>query len=358
MNKKAMKCSELSILAANLPDVASRPQEEQQLILEAAGEQIKILRSIIKGGEQKKNNANSAIVELAIDATAEEFKSARIRQAVRRGADVYLPSWSAMSQALPSSFLRTALFSCATNVTSENERVLAGDSTLLVANKVIASFSSVSLVLSGNELCQFDRQVYAACLDYYRDFPLATSDCKQYQETNFYEFSRRMGNQYSKNLHKSIQASLLRLRSVELRIKYKRANLEALKLMTVYFEDDSEGGDFKASDRISICITNEIAELFGVGDWTAVEMPVVKLKGLAAWVAHFYASHSESRELSIETLYKLSGYQSKFSNFKASLKQVLEKLADESIPAHTRVSSYVFSEDDKKITVKLSPWKK
>ena len=353
-----MKSSELTILAANLPDVASRSLEEQQLVLEAAGEQLEILCNIIKGGEQKKNNANSAIAELAIDATGEEFKSARIRQAVRRGADVYLPSWSAMSQALPSSFLRTALFSCATNVTSENERVLAGDSTLLVANKVIASFSSVSLFLTGYELCQFDRQVYAACLDYYRDFPLAPSGCKQYKNTNFYEFSRRMGNQYSKNLHKSIQASLLRLRTVQLRIKYKRANLEVPKLITVDFEDGSDNDDFKASDRISIRITNEIAELFGVGDWTAVEMPVIKLKGLAAWLAHFYASHSESREISIETLYKLSGYQSKFANFKASLKLALEKLVHETIPERLRVSSFLFSEDDKKITVKLSSWKK
>jgi hypothetical protein len=243
----------------------------------------------------RKEFTEPPIAELPSNATTEEVRNARRRQATRRGTEVYLPSWSAMAQALPNTFLRSALFSSGRNIQAENAKVLSGDQTLLVAGKEIASFQNLTLTFSGYELCQFDRHVYATCLDYYREMPLSPEGCPRHVRTSFYEFASRMGNEYSVKAHKAIRVSLLRLSFAQMRLRYNRMNIEVPKLLSVTFEDGEAGGDFKGSDMLMLRVTVSVAELFGPGAWTAVAKEAAGYDGLRGWLASFYASLTQVR---------------------------------------------------------------
>jgi hypothetical protein len=323
-------------------------------VLEAAEQ----LGRFADGLERRAKNALSepAVLELPSNATMEEVQHARRRQAARRGAEVYLPSWSVMARALPNAFLRSALFSAGRTVQADNAGVLSGDPTLLVAGKEIASFRNMTLLFSGYELCQFDRLVYATCLDYYREVPPCPEEGTRHLRTTFYEFARRMSNEYSVKAHRAIRASLLRLSSAQMRMRYDRMNIEVPKLLSVTFEDGEPADDFKGSDVLLLRVTTSVAELFGRGSWTAIENEAVGYDGLKGWLASFYAGHAGPLWLPVETLYRLSGYESHMRNFRASLVRALEKLTDPRTPAGCRVAKYHFSKDGTKIYVVRSEW--
>ncbi|MBN3806403.1 hypothetical protein GXB81_25605 [Paraburkholderia sp. Ac-20336] len=349
------KIAELRALANLTAEAAlSTAPGQQMTVLEAA----KRLGRFADGLERRATNelTEPAVIELQSNATAEEVQHARRRQSARRGTEVYLPSWSAMARALPNAFLRSALFSAGRAVQADNAEVLSSDPSLLVAGKEIASFRNMTLIFSGYELCQFDRLVYATCLDYYREVPLCPEEGTRHLRTTFYEFARHMGNEYSVKAHKAIRASLLRLSSAQMRMRYDRMNIEVPKLLSVTFEDGEPSKDFKGSDVLLLRVTTSVAELFGPGSWTAVENEAAGYDGLKGWLASFYAGHAAPLWLPIETLYRLSGYESHMRNFRASLIRALEKLKDPRTPTGCQVAKYHFSKDGKKICVVRSEW--
>lgn len=350
--------------AEQLRDLALRTAEAamtaapgyESTVLDAAERLDKFASS--RERQAKLAAAEPPVVVLPSDATVDEVRKARRRQATRRGQDVYLPSWSDMALALPNTFLRSALFSAGRHVQANNKNVLEGDLSALVADKEVVSFSNLTLTLSGYELCQFDRQVYATCLDYYRERPLSPEASNHYVKTSFYEFATRMELAYGLNPHKAIRASLLRLSFAQIRIRHKGWNLEVPKLLTVSFEDGSTSGVFKGSDLMLLRVTEPVAELFGRGAWTAVEKDAVGYDGLMGWLASFYTGHSKAKGLPVEFLQRLSGYQSHPGNFKTSLIRALDKLKDKKIPESVRVSEYYFTEDGKELTVVRAAWAK
>lgn len=351
--KRVAELRELANLAAKAAMTAA--PGDQETVLSAAEKLSNIADSIERKG--KLTVAEPPVVVLPSDATVEEVRKARRRQATRRGEDIYLPSWSTMALALPNTFLRTALFSTGRRVQANSENVLGGDQSALVANKEIASFPNLTLTLSGYELCQFDRHVYATCLDYYRERPLCPERSNHHVKTSFYEFSKRMGLAYGLNPHKAIRASLLRLSFAQIRIRHRGWNLEVPKLLAVSFEDGSSSGVYKGSDVMLLRVTESLAELFGPGAWTVVDKEAVGYDGVTGWLANFYAGHSAAAWLSVKSLYDISGYESKsISNFKASLIRALEKLKDGQVPACCRVSEYHFTDDGKKLRVVLAAW--
>lgn len=352
LERKATELRKLASLTANAALTVA--VDRQTTVLDAA-EQIDRFADNL---ERRAENARTepAIAELPSNATAEEVQNVRRRQAIRRGSDVYLPSWSAMARALPNAFLRSALFSTGRSVQADCASVLSGDSTLLVAGKEIATFRNMTLTFSGYELCQFDRLVYATCLDYYREAPLCPEESPRHVRTTFYEFARRMGNEYSVKAHRAIRASILRLSFAQMRLRYNRMNIEVPKLLSVTFEDGGLGEDFKGSEALLLRVTTSVAELFGPGAWTAVDNEAVRYDGLKGWLASFYAGHAGPMWLPIERLYLLSGYTSHMRNFKASLVRALEKLTDTRTPACSRVARYEFSEDGAKIRVVRAEW--
>lgn len=354
---KTVQCNvaELRALASLTASAAlTAAPDRQSTVLSAAERLSKIADNIER--KSKKEAVEPAIAVVPPNATGEELGKSRRRQATRRGTDVYLPTWSAMARILPNAFLRSALFSVGRRVQAGSARVLSGDPTLLVAGKAIASFKNMTLTFSGYELCQFDRQVYATCLDYYREMPLSPEESQQHIRTSFYEFTRRMGGSYGLNTHKAVRASLLRLSFAQLRMRFDRLNLELPKLLAVSFQDGEAGGDFKGSDMLLLRVTVSVAELFGPGAWTAVDEEAVGYDGLLGWLAAFYAGHSGPCWLPIVTLHLLSGYESHMGNFKASLVSSLDKLKNEQTPICSRVSDYHFSNDGMNLLVIRCNW--
>lgn len=327
---------------------------QQITVLNAAKRLSDIADSIER--KAKQDASMPAIAELPTDATGEEVRKARRRQATKRGEAVYLPSWSTMAQALPNAFLRSALFSASRSVQAESDKVLAGDRSLLVAGKEIVSQHNMTLTFSGYELCQFDRHVYATCLDYYRETPLSLEESPLRVRTSFYEFANRMGQSYGLNSHRAIRASLLRLSFAQMRLRYNRWNIEVPKLLSVSFEDGAVDGNFKGSDTMLLRVTVSVAELFGPGSWTAVDKEVAGYDGIMGWIANFYAGHSGPFWLPVERLYHLSGYESHMRNFKASLVRALNKLKDDQTPDCCRIGAYHFSKDGTKLMVVRTAW--
>lgn len=349
------KATELRDLAGRTAKAALTAAPDRQTAVLDAAEQIGRFADNLER-RAKDAHTEPAIAELPTNATAGEVQNSRRRQAIRRGSDVYLPSWSVMAQALPNAFLRSALFSTSRSVQADNTSVLSGDTTMLVAGREIASLRNMTLTFSGYELCQFDRLAYATCLDYYREAPLCPEESLRHVRTTFYEFARRMGNEYSVKTHRAVRASLLRLSFAQMRLRYNRMNIEVPKLLSVTFEDGGQGEDFKGSDVLLLRVTTSVAELFGPGSWTAVDKAAVRYDGLKGWLASFYAGHAGPMWLPIERLYLLSGYTSHMRNFRASLVRALEKLMDPRTPACSRVARYEFSEDGVKIRVVRSEW--
>lgn len=299
-----------------------------------------------------------SVVILPADATGEQVKKARRRQAIRKGNETYLPAWSDVAMALPTHFLRSALFSTREHVQTCLPEMMDGEQSSVVVNKKINSFDNLNLTISGYELSQFDRKVYATCLDYYRDSPLAPKESENHISTSFYQFIKRMGQVYGLNTHKAIRASLLRLSFAQLRLRYKEWNLEVPKLLAVSFEDGAINGKYNAGDILTLQISETIAQLFGPGQWTAVDREAVIFDGLKGWLASFYAGHSKAAWLPIDTLRHISGYSSDRSNFKKSLVAALEKLKSEHIPECCRVSAYHLSDDGTAVLVGLLAWAK
>jgi hypothetical protein len=351
----AGKVAELRELADLTAQAALTAAPGQQLtVLEAAGR----LGRFADGIERRAKNALTelAVAELPSNATVDEVQHVRRRQAVRRGADVYLPGWSAIARALPNAFLRSALFSASRRPQADNASVLSDNAGAVVTGREIATLRNMTVLFSGYELCQFDRLVYATCLDYYRDVPLCPGDGTRHLRTTFYEFARRMGNEYSVKAHRAIRASLLRLSFAQLRVRYDRMNIEVPKLLSVTFEDGAAGDDFKGSDALLLRVTTSVAELFGRGRWTSVESETARYDGLRGWLANFYAGHAGPQWLPVKTLYRLSGYKAHMGNFRASLVRALDKLKDPRTPMDCRVAEYSFTKDGASIEVIRSAW--
>jgi hypothetical protein len=322
-----------------------------------------ILSSIARNDERRTNTSEDAIKVLPQNATQDELNAARRRQATRRGADTFLPSLSDRANILPNVFLRSDLFSASRKIQALNERIIFGDTSLLIVNRAIASFNNVTVTLSGYELCQFDRRVYVACLNYYQEQPLSSESDNRHIQTSFYEFAKQMGSAYSVNLHRSIRASLLRLSFAQLRIRQDRLNLEVPKLLSVSLEHGTPGsppmggrGPMRGGDQLWLRITESIADLFGPGRWTAIDRKAIHYDGLRGWLACFYSTHLGPQWLSIEKLYQMTGYESRFGNFRQGLCAALDNLKFEDTPLSSRIANYHFSEDGKKIQVHRVKW--
>ncbi len=283
-----------------------------------------------------------AVLVLPETATNQELSKARTRQSTRRGREVFLPNWSSVTRGLPDAFLRTALFSTSSSIQRSNHQVLEGDKSLIIANEVIASMNNLRFLYSGYRLCQFDRQVYATCLDYYREQPLAPLDCAKQVRTSYYEFAKRMGGTHNAKTYVGIRASLLRLSFAQIRIRSDRLDIEVPKLLAVNFDDGSASGELMGADTLALCVTEPVAELFGVAAWTAIDLPAVDYDGLRGWLGSFYATHDRAKWLPMEMLYQLSGYESKMSNFRDSLIKALDKLKSLDTPQCSRVVRYSF----------------
>jgi hypothetical protein len=344
-SQAATKLKALSTITANQ---AFSTSHDKTVLLNVASDLLEQAGRI----EHAISNA-PAVAVLPVDATEAEIRHKRRTQATRVGENVYLPIWKELMYIMPSSLLRSAIFSVARDVQKmwTNESATPTN----VADERIPTTSDVTMLLSGYALCQFDRHVYSTCLNFYRERPLARDNTDSYVETSFYIFAREMGGQYGKNPHKAIKASLMRLSMAQIRLRSRRINLKLPKLLSVKFDDSEKNGDDKGADLILLQIPSSVSELFGRGAWTAINQDISRFDELKGWIGCFYASHSKEYELPIDQLYHMSGYKSEPGNFKIGVTKALDKLQKTIKPL---VESYSWSKDNSKITVKCIGWKK
>ncbi len=290
------------------------------------------------------------VLTLPASSSAKEVSEARRRRSVKYGDDVYLPCWKD-AVGLPNLLLRSALFSAIRPGADFEDEPIGVQGT---------KKRPVTLIMTGPQLCDYDRRVFAVCLMHYAgDRPLAANDA-ELVNTTFWRFSQAMQVSYNANVHKAIRSSLKRLNAVVLRIKVGSTDLPMPRLIDAAFYDRLDGGEtldenLKGSDRIEFRIDQSMAVLFEPAEWSALSDDALhKPDGLGAWLVGFYRTHTGAFDLKVKDLYEYSGSICPMYEFRRRLKTALTKLQDESVPADYRVSRFELSKDWVKVS--LTRW--
>lgn len=295
-------------------------------------------------------STSEPILVLAEDATPSEVFNARMKRAVRRGKDVYLPTWTELTVGLPNIWLRSALFSA-----GKAERGWLDGEELFTQG-------DVTITYTGQALCQHDQAVYATCLDFYRtDRPLSPGGASPWVQTTYYQFSQAMGRAYGANVHRALRESLIRLNSANLRIRVSRLDVPVPRLIEVAFDDGGPQGELKGSDLIAFRVHESVANLFGPSTWTAVQKDALGYQGLHAWLAAYYSTHCKPHWVPFETLKSMSGLQCKMSDFRRLVAKSLDKLKEADTPEKLRVAAYfpeTFTKDTPAVMVHMVSWRK
>lgn len=294
-------------------------------------------------------NTENPVLDLDPTTSPAALNAARTRRAVRRGRDVYLPSWSDFAVGLPNALLRSSLWS-------------AGESsdTWMEAAEIAALGQDVCVLYTGKQLTQYDRRVLAACLEYYKeDKPLSAGGTSSWVCISFFQFAQGMGLTYTLNTHKALRASLVRLEAAALRVRTGSLELPVPRLLEAAFDDGYQTlpeSDLKGSDQIAFRVLEQIAALYGPNSWSAVPKPALELKGLKSWLSGFYATHSGAKQLPFKTLQTLSAMTCRPNDFRACFIRALDGLAMPDTDPQIRVSGYCVSKDKKSIIVHLVRW--
>jgi hypothetical protein len=222
----------------------------------------------------------------------------------------------------------------------------------------IAAQGDTVLKLTGNPLLDYDRQVFAVLLSYYAaDRPLQTSAfC-----VTFWQFAKAMDLGYSKKTHTAIRNSLIRLNAAHLRLRVARLDIPLPRLVEVVFEDSyqeaSPSESLHASDVISFCVPQGMAELFGPSSWTAVPAEALTdSSGLQRWLSSYYATHAKPYALRIVDLYNYSGSDCGLAQFRRRLKSAVTNLQSAEINFEVRIADALFDEDRDELMVRLARW--
>lgn len=340
--------AEIEVQAAAVRRVADCAEDSltQKLAYAAAA----TLDSVARSQARRLKAEKEAVLALPDNATATEIREARLRRAVRRGEDVFLPSWREAAVGIPNVFLRSALFA-ATEVSDKP-----------LMNAQVASRGDTSITLIGHQLGDYDRRVFAACLDYYRgDRPLDRGDEPRWVTVTFWQLARDLHVAYGPNVHKAVRDSLIRLNAAHLRIRVKSVDIPMPRLIDVVFDDGYQGRDtpdrlLRGSDLISFRVQETMANLFGPDTWSAVSKYALHShSGLPSWLAGFYSSHSGPYPVKISDLFNFSGVVCDLREFRRRLKRALVRLQADDVSADVRVEAFEVSSDY--ITVHLVRWR-
>lgn len=318
----------------------SSDDKSEQEALRQGGEQL-----LRQGGALEA--ARPAVLELPATATRDEVARARALQAVKHGDDPFLP---APSSCLPNVFLRSDLFS-------------VNDEHTELKDYPVETPDGMALRYTGERLSQTDKNVYLACLNFYRQIPLAKARGMFAEPITFYKFiTEHYGATYGTDTQRVVRDSLLRLNRASMRARVKGADLSVPRMLEVnfYSADGATTGEYlDSSDYMQLCVTSDIAPFFGPENWTILprkrkhRLP----KGLLLWLTDFYASHSAAYALPVKTLYKQSGCASKgrsLGEFRYELKQALTKMQDDK--REVRVLEFEYNRESDRIAVRLVGW--
>lgn len=292
--------------------------------------------------------AASAVQVLPVTATAAELRHARMRRAVSKGKDVYLPSWRETVVGLPNAFLRSALFS------------VSGPLTEAVFEHPIAVQGDIAITLTGHKLIDYDRQVFATVLNYYRDRPLSDADAPEWIHVSYWQFAEAMGKANGKDVYKAIHDSLVRLNAAHLRLRVNHRDIPLPTLVSVIFNYTTPtpaGTTTRLKADIEFRVSAAMAELYGPADWSSVPCDALdEYRALPRWLNSFYATHSVPYAMSIKRLHQLSDSSGDLRAFRRALRVALEKLQTAETPSNIRVRSFKLDSANDELTVHLTRW--
>lgn len=270
--------------------------------------------------DKKARDAESVLV-LPKNATDAELAAGRAKQATQRGDEVYLPFWGAGEVALPSCFVRSALFPASTSCSEAQER-----------GAIETWQPNVSITLAGS-LLSSDRRVFAACLLHYQNKPLADGENGEWIETTLHQLGKSVGLSQGSTTIAAARASLQRLSEARLVVRQNGMDSPVSPLVDVAFSPDASSG----RDKVKIRVQKTLAPLYGKNQWRRIPLPVVTLPGVAGWVGCFYASHSAARWLSLSGLHRVAGARCKLADFRKLLLKAFETLGSKDIPEIARI---------------------
>jgi hypothetical protein len=321
------------------------------------------LFKVADGLDRAARRAETPILDIPAMATPAEIQRARSRRAVRRGKDVYLPTWRELCTGMPNVLLRSALWSV-TAIGHETDDEVVANPQDSKPDQVVPTQGDFRLINRGPNLGWYDRRVFAICLNHYRDErPLYVGNASStfsegttWIQLSYFQFLESMGVAYSQESHISLRKSLERLSALSLHVRTRGIEVQMPRILEVSYADGEARGDApKASDLIFFRAHAPIAELYGLESWTAVPHSALNAgKGLNSWLATYYSTHSKPYPVKLESLYTISGSVCTPSVFKSRLKQALSALSKPDVPAEIRVKDYDI--DKTTLTVRLLRW--
>ncbi|MDP9523891.1 plasmid replication initiator TrfA [Pseudomonas putida] len=207
-----------------------------------------------------------------------------------KGETARLVEWPEIYRGMPNAILRSALFGA----------VGRGERTYHFATR-IATLSNVTMVYSGPQLDQADRDVWEQCLHVSRSSELGLSI-----EISVHPFLKAIGRDTGKSQRDWLKDSFKRLVSAVIEIN-EADFYYAGHLLHEYMQDDSTGLCY-------IQINPNIVRLYRENSWTLIEHKErFALKGypLAQWLHGFYLTHAKALPYKVETIHKLCGSRAK-----------------------------------------------
>lgn len=217
-----------------------------------------------------------------------------------------LPYWPDNMRAIPNAILRSALFG-----------ITAGRHREFMQRKSVSFFDGLTVLQTGPELAQSDRDVWEQCMYLARISGLGTRI-----EFSASSFLRAIGRTTGGKDVQWLKAAFARLTSSVVEIREgERAYFGPLILHGV--RDDETG-------LYMVEINPNIAKLYGKDGWSQIEAEQCKAlrrQPLAQWLYGFYSTHAAPFPMKVQTLHRLCNSKSlKLKHFRAQLREALEQI--------------------------------
>ncbi|NYT85029.1 hypothetical protein [Pollutimonas harenae] len=282
-----------------------------------------------------------AVFELPSKASSEDLLNARKRGAVRYCGRIYAPIALERHLVLPSTLLRSALFSAA-----------SGESELSAADVPIVKTKDgdVSLTVSGPRLNGQDRRVLGACLNLYRGNGPTAIPLGQEVELSLYRFAFAMGLKPGRHVYDSLLSSFDRLGAVRCELSLGDVQQPLCRLIV---------SDVKVGELGKTTVTVRVDEAFAVllrrGMW--VSMPTTALAeftGLAGWLVCYLRTQSGPYPLTHDYLLRHSGSTCSLAEFRRRLKMAVTTLSGPNVDPYLRISQFYWEPNS--VVFMLARW--
>jgi hypothetical protein len=231
-----------------------------------------------------------------------------------------LPFWPEQARGGPNALLRSALFA---GIHSKKRQVLGTrpEPARPLQGVTVAAQDGITIKFAGDQLNQYDADVFFEALHRARHHPLET-ECL----FRGYDFLKAIGRHNGKREYDDLHDSLTRLRNGNLVVEWKingRHYEFNGSLVSHYVRE-------KTSKLYKVTFAKEINTLFAPACWTRLEWDerqACKGQPLAQWLHSYFSTHAKPYPVSVKFLHEKSGSKhALLKNFRIDLKKALATL--------------------------------